>query len=187
MKMTKRLVVRPLATADFENWRQAYSMMKPAQNEWDESPWKESELMRAKFRKFLSERNKKRKNDQFYAYGVFRKDDGVLIGEITLMDVSRGTFQNAYLGYRIFNNYWGKGYASEACRAALDIAFKDLKLHRVEAGIAPSNKASIRVAKGIGLRREGLSLRRLLVHGKWLDLLLYAGTCEDFGRRYKIK
>jgi ribosomal-protein-alanine N-acetyltransferase len=187
MRITKRLILRPLELRDYENWHQAYSMLGPARNEWDESAWKETELVKAKFKKILAQQQKLRKQDRFYGFGVFLKDDGVLIGFVDLMDVSRMRFQNAFLGYRIFNNYWGAGYASEACRAVLDIAFKDLKLHRVEAGIAPGNKASIRVAKAIGLRKEGLSLRRLLNHGKWIDLLLYAGTCEDFGRRYKLK
>lgn len=185
MRFTKRLIIRPLDRDDYENWRQAYSILNPARNEWDESAWKDSELTKEKFKKTLSQQQMLRQQDRFYCYGIFRKDDGVLIGHVDLMDISRMMFQNAFLGYRIFNNYWGQGYASEACRAVLDVAFKDLKLHRVEAGIAPLNKASIRVAKAIGLRKEGLSLRRLLVRGRWTDLVLFAGTCEDFGRKYK--
>lgn len=185
MGITKRLIIRPLALSDYENWSQAYAILHLARNEWDESRWKDSELTREKFKKTLAEQKQLRKQDRFYCYGIFRKDDGILVGHVDLMDVSRMMFQSAFLGYRIFNNYWGEGYASEACRAVLDIAFLDLKLHRVEAGIAPSNKRSIRVAKAIGLRKEGLSLRRLLVRGKWTDLVLFAGTCEDFGRSYK--
>lgn len=172
---------------DYENWRQAYSRMRPALNEWDESSWKDSELTKLKFRKLVGDQNKYRKHDTSYSYGVFLRDDGVLIGSVDIMDVSRLRFQNAYLGYRIFNNYWDEGYATEAGKAALKIAFKDLKLHRVEAGIEPHNKISIRVAKSMGLRKEGLSLRRLLYRGKWADLVLFAATCEDFGLKYKTK
>lgn len=184
MKQTERLIIRPLQLTDFENWQQSYSRLRSAQNEWDESPWKESELTRVKFKRLVSEQQKLRKIDLTYSYGLFLKDDGVLIGTVHLMDISRMRFQNAYLGYRVFNNYWGEGYAAEACRAVIEIAFNDLKLHRIEAGIEPHNKASLRVAKAIGLRKEGLSLRRLWSHGKWVDLLLYAATCEDFGKRY---
>lgn len=185
MRQTKRLVVRPLELHDYENWRQAYSMLHPAQNEWDEGPWKDSELTLAKYKKHLKALSDLRKKDKHYDYGVFRKDDGVFVGLIGIMNVSRHIFQNAYLGYRIFNNYWGQGYASEACRGAIQIAVKDLKLHRLEAGIEPHNKASIRVAKAIGLRKEGLSKRRLLVQKKWKDMLIFAGTSEDFKIRYR--
>lgn len=186
MKKTKRLILRPLALHDYENWRQAHSMEHPPQNAWDEGPWKDSELTKAKYKAHL-QKLKARLKTGTYDFGIFRQDDGLLIGRVLLMDVSRGIFQNAYLGYHIFNKYWGEGYASEACRGALDIAFQELKLHRVEAGIAPGNKPSIRVAKAIGLRKEGLSLKRLFFKGKWSDMLIYAATREDFGRKYKTK
>ena len=187
MKVTERLLIRPLEFHDHENWRQAYTMMRPALSEWDESPWKESQLTKLKFRELVTAQRKLRKQDRFYAYGVFLKDDGVLIGFVDIMDVSRGRFQNAFLGYRIFNPYWGNGFASEAARAAVEIAFRDLKLHRIEAGIEPHNKTSIKVAKSIGLRKEGLSPKRLWSKGRWIDLLIYAATTEDFGIKYKIK
>lgn len=187
MRITKRLIIRPLELRDHENWRQAYSMMKPAQSEWDESSWKDAELTKLKFRKIVDEQKKYRKQDRFYSFAVFLKEDGVLIGAVDIMDVSRLRFQSAFLGYRIFNKYWGEGYAIEASRAALNIAFTDLKLHRIEAGIEPHNKVSIRVAKSIGLRKEGLSLRRILHRGKWVDLMLFAATCEDFGLKYSLK
>lgn len=179
-KKTQRLILRPLEEADYDNWVQAYSSMKPAQNEWDESSWAESELTRKKFKELLKKQRQLRVRDHYYEFGVFLKDDGVLIGQVHLMDISRAVFQNAYLGYRIFNPYWGNGFAQEATRGCIEIAFKKLKLHRVEAGIAPTNKKSIKVAKALGLRKEGLSKRRLHVHKKWQDMLIYAMTKEEF-------
>ncbi|MEN0060364.1 MAG: GNAT family protein [Bdellovibrio sp.] len=179
-KNTRRLILRPLEEQDYENWRQAHSCLKPPQNEWDETNWQDSELTRPRFRTLLKTQRQQRHKDHFYEWGIFRKEDGVLLGVVSLMDLSRGVFQNAYLGYRIFNIYWGQGYAQEACRGVMHLAFRQLKLHRVEAGISPHNKRSIRTAKALGLRREGLSRRRLLVNGKWSDMVLYALTREEF-------
>ncbi|WP_373997771.1 GNAT family N-acetyltransferase [Bdellovibrio bacteriovorus] len=179
-KKTKRLVIRPLEDYDYENWAQAYSSLLPPQNEWDETNWDESELTKKKFKDLLKEQHKQRQSDEFYSFGIFRKDDGVLLGRVTLMDISRGIFQNAYLGYQIFNIYWGNGYAQEACKAAMQLAFKNLKLHRVEAGISPANKKSIKTAKALGLRKEGISKRRLHVNGKWTDMEIWALTKEEF-------
>ena len=89
MRITKRLIIRPLDRCDYENWRQAYSILNPARNEWDESPWRDSELTREKFKKALTQQQSLRKQDRFYCYGIFRKDDGILIGHVDLMDVSR--------------------------------------------------------------------------------------------------
>lgn len=180
LKSTKRLIVRPLELRDHENWRQAYSCQYPPQNQWDSTNWKETELTLAKFKTLLKTEKEQRARDTYYHFGVFRKDDGILIGSVSLMDISRGLFQNAYLGYRIFNNHWGQGYAQESCKAAIQIAFKNLKLHRVEAGIEPKNPKSIRVAKALGMRKEGLSKRRLLIDRRWIDLEIYALTKEEF-------
>lgn len=179
-KKTARLVLRPLEGFDHDNWAQAYSSMLPPQNEWDETNWDESELSKKKFTETLKQQKRQRLQDHSYEFGIFRKEDGTLIGLVSLMDISRGVFQNAYLGYRIFNPYWGLGYAQEATRAGLDIAFRKLKLHRVEAGIAPDNKRSIKVAKALGMRKEGLSKGRLLVNKTWRDMLIFALTKEEF-------
>jgi ribosomal-protein-alanine N-acetyltransferase len=185
-KKAKNVIVRPFELHDYENWAQAHASMRAPQNEWDETNWVDSELTLAKFKKFLKTYTQLKAQDKFYNFGIFRKDDGVLVGVVSLMDISRGVFQNAYLGYRIFNNFWGEGYGTEACEATLQIAFKDLKLHRVEAGIAPKNKRSIRLAKKIGLKKEGLSPRRLFINDTWVDIVVYAATSEDFGYKYRF-
>ncbi|MGE5085172.1 MAG: GNAT family N-acetyltransferase [Bacillota bacterium] len=185
-KKTSRLIIRALELYDYENWAQAHAILRPPQNEWDETNWVESELTLQKFKTLLKEEQQLRLHDKTYRFGIFRKDDGVLLGTVALMDISRGIFQNAYLGYRIFNIYWEQGYATEACQAAMEIAFKKLKLHRVEAGIAPANKASIKVAKKLGLKKEGLSRRRIFNNKKWCDLILFAATTEDFGIKFRF-
>ncbi|QJF52651.1 GNAT family N-acetyltransferase [Roseobacter ponti] len=48
----------------------------------------------------------------------------------------------------------GKGYAAEAARAARDYAWNTLGLTTLISSIAPENAASIRVAEGMGARRE---------------------------------
>lgn len=103
------------------------------------------------------------------------------------MEVTRGISQSAYLGYRIFNNHWGQGYAKESVRVMIDIGFKKLKLHRIEAGIEPKNLRSRRLAKSLGLRREGIKKRALFFRGSWIDLVMFTVTSEDLGLRYNPK
>jgi ribosomal-protein-alanine N-acetyltransferase len=104
---------------------------------------------------------------------------------VALMDISRGVFQNAYLGYRVFNSYWGQGFGKELASAGLSVAFSDLRLHRVEAGISPANRRSIFLARSMGLRKEGMKKRALFLNGKWQDIVIYAVTCEDLGLKYR--
>lgn len=58
------------------------------------------------------------------------------------------------LGYRLARPFWGRGYATEAARAARDYGFGVLCLPRLIALIDPQNVASIRVAEKVGMRHE---------------------------------
>ena len=48
---------------------------------------------------------------------------------------------------------WGKGYAQEAARAAIDWSFETLPLDRIVSIIHPDNRPSQRVAERVGERR----------------------------------
>jgi ribosomal-protein-alanine N-acetyltransferase len=113
------------------------------------------------------------------------KKNGELIGFVALMEVVRGVSYTCFLGYRIFSPHWGQGYAKEAIRAVIDIGFKDLKLHRIEAGVEPSNIRSIRTARSLKMRKEGLKKRALFLRGKWVDLVIYTITTEDAGYKFR--
>jgi ribosomal-protein-alanine N-acetyltransferase len=160
--------------------------MRPPQNKWDETNWDEKYLTVTEFRKILHRQKDLARRDESHIFGVFRNDDGALIGSVGLNDISRGLFQNAFLGYRIHNPHWGYGYAKEAVKAALDIGFKDLGLHRIEAGIEPRNLQSVAVAKACKLRYEGLSPKRLYYKDRWVDLLIFAATSEKFKIKYRF-
>jgi RimJ/RimL family protein N-acetyltransferase len=83
------------------------------------------------------------------------------------------------LGYHIQNQYWGKGYATEACRRALQIAFQELGFHRVEAATELKNKASIQVAKNIGMLFEGKRVKYFPDNGG-IDMVVYGANAIDY-------
>ena len=58
-------------------------------------------------------------------------------------------------GWVLGKRYWGRGYATEAARCALDHAFGALGRDRHVSLIRPGNAASIRVAERIGERHVG--------------------------------
>ena len=55
------------------------------------------------------------------------------------------------LGYRFFNKYWGKGYATESAKAVIDYGINILKLKNIIALAAKENTASINVLKKLGM------------------------------------
>ena len=171
--------------SDFAAWRTSFSSMKPQQNKWDRQNRSKTDLTKSNFKKILKSQKSLRDQDKFYDLAVFEKKSGELVGTVAAMDVLRGLGQTAYLGYFMHNRHWGKGYGKEATLAMIDIAFRDIKLHRIEAGIEPSNRRSIMLARSIGLRKEGLKKRAVFLRGKWNDLVMYSATCEEFGVKWK--
>ena len=59
------------------------------------------------------------------------------------------------VGYALHPQAWGKGYATEACTAAMDWAFETLGWDEIIHSIAPANTASQAVAKRLGARNRG--------------------------------
>lgn len=183
IKKTKRLELRFLKESDYEAWKKANLERPKARNQWDTEPRSERELSKKNFKSLLKAQRSNRQRDFLYDFAIFDRKTQALMGFTSLMDISRAIFQNAYLGYSLISTYWGQGFAKEAVSASLDIAFKNLRLHRVEAGISPKNKRSLALAKSLGMRREGKSLRRLYLDGHWQDMVLYAMTAEERGHR----
>ena len=56
------------------------------------------------------------------------------------------------LGWMLRRSFWGRGYATEAARTALQFAFTHLKQPEVISLTHPENAASIRVAQRLGER-----------------------------------
>jgi RimJ/RimL family protein N-acetyltransferase len=59
------------------------------------------------------------------------------------------------LGYCLHSAYWGKGYATEACVAAIDHAFDSLGVQRITSGTASLNLPSVRLLLSLGFRKTG--------------------------------
>lgn len=104
------------------------------------------------------------------------------MGVINVSQIFLGAFRSAYLGYYAGARHMGQGYMSEGLRLVIRNAFSKLGLHRLEANIQPANRASLRLVRRAGFRREGFSPRYLKVLGRWRDHERWAVTVEDVRR-----
>jgi len=180
---TRRLVLRALKSSDYEAWYDAYVNGLPKQSRWDRAPLKPSECTKKIFLKIKREHEALAKNDDYYRFHIFEKKTGVIVGLIDFDIFLRDNHQFANFGYQIFNRHWKQGYGHEASLAGLKIGFRHLQLNRLEAAINLDNKASIRLAKSIGMKREGIKKRYWFEYGKWTDHLIYVANPEDIGLR----
>jgi ribosomal-protein-alanine N-acetyltransferase len=117
------------------------------------------------------------------SFFICRAEDGAIVGAVNLSQIFRKAFQNAYLGYYLAEKYTGCGYMTEAVALVLRYAFKELKLHRIEANVQPENAASIAVLNRCGFTREGFSRKYLKIGGRWRDHLRFAIIAEDWRKR----
>lgn len=178
---TRRLVLRPLDKNDYNVWFDAYTKGLPKQNKWDLDPKKAPDCSKAIFNKILRKLHRLAKMDDYYRYYIFERKSGSLIGQIDFDIFARSTHQFANFGYQIYNRHWQKGYGNEAASLGLKIGFKELKLNRLEAAINLDNKISIKLAKSIRMRKEGIKKRYWFEYGKWTDHLIYVANPEDIG------
>jgi ribosomal-protein-alanine N-acetyltransferase len=111
---------------------------------------------------------------------VVRNDDGALTGVFSFSEIVRGAFNSAYLGYYAFEPLAGGGYMTEGLALALDVAFRVLKLHRIEVNVQPTNRRSLALVARLRFTREGFSRRYVKIAGRWRDHVRYAMLAEDW-------
>ena len=73
------------------------------------------------------------------------------------------------LGFRFLKRHWGKGYATEGAKAALEYAFNNLKLNKVVSFTADSNIPSESVMKKLGMTKVGEFNHPKLTSGHHLE------------------
>jgi ribosomal-protein-alanine N-acetyltransferase len=129
------------------------------------SPWTVPPSTPEDFRAYL-ERMSAHENAAFL---VFRHADDCLVGVFNITNIVRGAFQSGYLGYYVFASHERQGLMSKGLEAVVRFAFQNLKLHRLEANIQPTNVASIALVKTCGFLQEGYSPRYLKINGRWRD------------------
>src|SRR5215510_420424 len=78
---------------------------------------------------------------------------GVLVGRVGLFNPDG--WPGLECIWALARGAWGKGYATEGARRALQYAFAELGQARVISLIRPDNTASIRVAERLGETLEG--------------------------------
>lgn len=105
--------------------------------------------------------------------------DEHFVGQVNFFQIERGAAHCATIGYWIIPSHARCGLMTLALACALDAAFADLRLHRVEINIRPENRASLALVRRLGMREEGVRRRFIHVNGSWCDHRSFALTSEE--------
>jgi len=95
-------------------------------------------------------------------YAVTLAESGAFIGCAGL----HGRPQGLELGYWIGRPYWGRGYATEAAHALVDLAFRASAIERLHVSCRVINSASRRVIHKCGFQYAGQGMLESLAAGR---------------------
>lgn len=175
---TARLVLRLPVHSDFRAWtalrRDSAAFLIP----W-EPTWAPDHLARKAFTNRVYWSARAYANGTALPLFLIRREDGVLVGAITLDNIRRGPAQCGVLGYWVGQPFARQGYMREAIDGVVTHAFSDLNLSRIEAACLPENAASRGVLEKAGFKYEGVAQSYLQINGRWRNHVLYANLRHD--------
>jgi ribosomal-protein-alanine N-acetyltransferase len=85
----------------------------------------------------------------FGRWGMILKETGEYLGWCGLKYTPE--LDEFDIGYRLMKKFWGKGYATEAAEACLELGFNRFDMKAIVGRAMPANVASVRVLEKIGL------------------------------------
>jgi RimJ/RimL family protein N-acetyltransferase len=104
---------------------------------------------------------------------------GDLIGDCMLV-LRSAKHRQGEIGYTLHPDHQGRGYATEASREMLHLAFEGLGLHRVVGRLDSRNAPSARVLERLGMRHEAHLVENEWVKGEWQSEYVYALLERDW-------
>jgi len=176
--MGKRVHLRPPRRKDEQAFIAQARASRPLHSGWVQPP-----ETSAAFAAYVARYGTAAAEPRQAGFLVVRNDDGALAGVVNFSEIVRGVFHSAYVGYYAFTPLAGDGYMAEGFALALEYAFRQLKLHRIEANVQPANRRSLALVERLGFEREGYSRRYVKIGGRWRDHVRFAMLAEDCAKR----
>ena len=175
---TDRLDLRLPQLSDHKNWSQLRFESKEFLTPW-EPTWSHDHLLRRPFINRVNWAKRSIQNGTAIPLFIINRNDGVLIGAITLDNIRRGPNQTATMGYWIGLPYVRKGFMSEAISALVNYAFGTLDISRIESACLPENTPSRKVLEKCGFKYEGVAQAYIQIDGRWRTHVLYSSLRYD--------
>ena len=131
-------------------------------------------------KKNVQEYVEKYNNSKNLLLGIFLKNTGEHVGNITLHMID-GQNRSAETGILVGEeSARGCGCATEAIKLILGHAFMRLNLNRISAGMVGENVASKRLFEKVGFTLEGTLREAFYLNGKYHDCYRYGILRKDY-------
>jgi RimJ/RimL family protein N-acetyltransferase len=173
---TERLLLRRCREDDLDRLAEIQALPEVARYMyWEPSTREQVEPMLARW----IEATRLERDDDAVTLAVERRGDGQLLGNVTVFLRSL-EHRQVEVGYVFHPDASGHGYATEATRALIDLAFDDLDAHRVFARTDARNDPSSALCRRLGMRQEAHFRESELFKGSWGDELVFAVLATEW-------
>jgi RimJ/RimL family protein N-acetyltransferase len=168
---TERLVLRPFDLDDADAFVDA----------WASEEWTSLLLSRPMNRAEVATMVRRRTepgDGQFIGLAVVTHD-GTVVGD-SMLHLQGTGLSEGEIGWTILPEHAGRGYATEAARAVLEMAFAHFGLRRVVANLDARNERSAALCERLGMRREVDKRADFWSKGVWTSSYEYALLAEEW-------
>jgi RimJ/RimL family protein N-acetyltransferase len=167
---TERLRLRPFERSDLDAVFSIYSRPDVVRYLYD--PPRSREEAAALLERKMRTRSIARDGDTA-SFAIELRSSREVVGDC-MVRLSSEAHRQGEIGFVLHPARQGRGYATEAGRELLRIAFEELAVHRVIGRLEARNLASARVLERLGMRREAHLVENEWVKQEWQSELVYA-------------
>jgi ribosomal-protein-alanine N-acetyltransferase len=174
----QRMVLRPLAERDLTAYAAAFAAEPALGAALGSETDPDDESLRGRPHRIAEAAA----SGEFVELAIAHPRDDRLLGTVTLHSFEWCN-QRAEAGFWIAAEARGAGVATEALGEAIDWAFKELDLHRMEMTTAPGlphEPKVLALAERLGFVREGVLRERNFERGRRLDVIMLAVLRADW-------
>ena len=174
-----RVGLRPLSMRDAGAWREVRSRNADWLRPWEATVPPGTDSVPRSFRGLVRDLRKQAREERALPFAV--TVDGVFVGQVTVMNIVKGSARWGQVGYWVDRRHAGQNVIPTAVALAVDHCLLVLGLHRIEVAIRPENVASLRVVEKLGFTEVGYARRYLHIDGDWRDHKIFQVTREEVG------
>jgi ribosomal-protein-alanine N-acetyltransferase len=131
------------------------------------------------FEKFVTWTRRERQNGNQFTFGMVPEGCDHAVGLVQIRAIAP-RFSVAEWGFAVGSPFWGTGIFLAGARMALDFAFQQTAVNRLEARAVVHNGRGNGALRKLGAVQEGVLRGSLLKDGRYLDQVMWSIISQDW-------
>lgn len=142
-------------------------------------PWCTPEYSRQHAESWVMSAEEAWSSGEDYRFIIECKQSKKILGSVGFNHINT-MHRIANLGYWVRRSALGQGVTLKAAQRAIQFAFSEMNIHRIEVIVLPNNIASLAIAHKLGGKHEGTLRNKLHLHGQSYDAECFSIIPSDY-------